>query len=619
MSGALTRSRAGNTTPVQASSAPSHAAPVALKPGPSPVIAEALYEEVQELMQQRLFESAATLAEHVVASSGGKRCPVAYTVQLATALAECKDWRRAEAHFAHACSQRVALSRGGAPEADGGGEAAEQLPGLPELKLRRAQCLLELGETADATKELEAIPLAERTALVHASLARLYKNDGQDAKARNAYESVVRLNPYAVEAHRALARLTRSRKAPAALAALQSSAAARQGPTALCAQINLGEMAVAQERPRDVLREFGALSQHYGDTCHSLASLGRAHSQQGDVASALDAYRRAADLDPWSAEGVVDYAALLAKSGERAHTVELSRLATRMLGLGNERWEAWTVGAIFCQVKSNAQTTADAQKEVLKHALSYATHGVELGPKAAAAVATKAALTVALAVKGVDPESDEQLAHDVTHQLKEAAALYRRALSLDPSIESYAGLVNLELSYLGQQQGSTVMRAFKAAKEAKDLWSESATAVVLLASVCSHDSDEMAKYLEPARTLLQNALQLEPTSTEVLSAMANYDAVNGFEADAIALLRARLRPGGNTPSHVSDALHALLGGLLVDMGDEGNYEEARRHLHEALELNPQSAAAKGALEQLDEKSAADESGAVAVDDEEEAY
>ena len=199
---------------------------------------------------------------------------------------------------------------------------------------------------------LQSIVAKQRTARVAMALGKLYQQIGMERPAVASYREVVREQPLALEAIRALLQLGVKAKEVVELSSEAGAlvAASRQAdwlPSWISAQAALHgkEYEVAVQEMRTL--EDGELRNSVG----VLVDQGLAHHWAGQGEQAVAVLSRAATLDRQLLRGMDSLAALLANLGR---TRELETLATRLMGVSEEAPQPWVAMGHFCHLNKKS-------------------------------------------------------------------------------------------------------------------------------------------------------------------------------------------------------------------------------------------------------------------------
>lgn len=309
---------------------------------PEGSITHSMYAEVTALIDQHLFASAVTLGQYMVAASGGLAAPPAVLVLFGKALKGAGEWRHAVDIF----DQALLQSAVDLDQAD--------------VRFNIAQCLIEVGDTSAAQKALEQLEPSMRTAVIEITLAGLYRANGSTKLAIDCYKNVLRLNPYAIEAAKALVDLRATEPPPlAASKGPQPDVAMTAG--GLVQGLTVAYTLVAQEAHSDALETFEQLERQFGLTVHGLVQRGSARAAMKQTAEAVELFDQARAMQASSLEGGAAHAATLVelqcKVGHPDQSVQLaqlSKLAQQLLRIDQKRAAPWVASSYFCSASASS-------------------------------------------------------------------------------------------------------------------------------------------------------------------------------------------------------------------------------------------------------------------------
>jgi len=474
------------------------------------------------------------------------------------ALLEMREWKRAESQYLASQQLRKQLVKSRALRSPDATSVEATVPTSEvDVKFRLHQCYVALGQPNQAVNVLQSIVAKQRTAKVSMALGKLYQQIGMERPAVAAYREVVREQPLALEAIRALLQLGVKAKEVVELSSEAGAlvAASRQAdwlPSWISAQAALHgkqyEAAVQELRAM----EDGELRNCVG----VLVDQGLAHHWAGQGEQAVAVLSRAATLDRQLLRGMDSLAALLANLGR---TRELETLATRLMGVSEEAPQPWVAMGHFCHLnKKSPRAVYFAHKACLLD-----TRNVE-----------------ALLLKGNVLLDLKKLPDAMNH--------FREAMQIaGHRFEAHKGMVDCYLGLSRQKEAVTV-----ATGACKHL-SNSARALTLYATVLLKEPLSVAR----AKSLLERA-----------SATGHLPAVyllvelldrEGAAVRAIELLQRQLE-GTSTAT-----LHQLLADLLAKGGQE---ERAIQHYSQALALDPKNESALAGLQRMEAAQDGMESG-----------
>jgi len=454
------------------------------------------------------------------------------------ALLDMKEWRRAESEYLAAQQVRKQLVKSRALRSPDASSPEATVPTCEvDVKFKLHQCYVALGQPNQAVNILQSIVAKQRTAKVSMALGKLYQQIGMERPAVAAYREVVREQPLALEAIRALVQLGVKAKEVMEWSAEAGShvAASRQAdwlPSWTSAQAALHgkdyETAVQEMR----MLEDGELRNCVG----VLVDQGLAHHWAGQGEQAVAVLSRAATLDRQLLRGMDSLAALLANLGR---TRELETLATRLMGVSEEAPQPWVAMGHFCHLnKKSPRAVYFAHKACLLD-----TRNVE-----------------ALLLKGNVLLDLKKLPDAMNH--------FREAMQIaGHRFEAHKGMVDCYLGLSRQREAVTV-----ATGACKHL-SNSPRALTLYATVLLKEPLSVAR----AKSLLERAAATGHLPAVYL--LVDLLDREGATVRAIELLQRQLE-GTSTAT-----LHQLLADLLAKGGQE---ERAIQHYTQALALDPKN-------------------------------
>lgn len=207
-----------------------------------------------------------------------------------------------------------------------GGNALKER-GTANERYRRGLAYEELAMKANAIREYErSVATAAAPVAAHATLGRLYKEDGEYARAIGAYRAVLRQSPVNGNAREELAQACllaeRPREAAAEYRILSEG---EPGGDRFLGR--LGDARLMAGDASGATAAYRQMVTAHPDSIRVLYHLARLYESEGFKEEALAAYRRLRTAGPWRVEAGWRAAALLAERGEVEEAERLLRAA----------------------------------------------------------------------------------------------------------------------------------------------------------------------------------------------------------------------------------------------------------------------------------------------------
>jgi tetratricopeptide (TPR) repeat protein len=134
------------------------------------------------------------------------------------------------------------------------------------------------------------------------------------------------------------------------------AAAYAAAPTDLDIALAHGQALLRARRPDDAERAFERATHDHPDAAGPLAELARARAGRGDYVGALELFRRAIALEPWTASMRVNAAMMLSALERHSEAIAESAEALRLDPEGPATWDA------YAKLLSRAGRAADAER-----------------------------------------------------------------------------------------------------------------------------------------------------------------------------------------------------------------------------------------------------------------
>ena len=483
-------------------------------------------------------------------------------------------------------------------------------------KLSKALELREMGRYKEAqdwlTKFLEVEPTdAEGWSL----LSQIYMLDKKDAEAERALSKAISINAELPSVHRNQARLLLKRSKPtealeraksgydrsledpeswlvlaACLGANQKDhEALKLVERALQAKPNNAEAltnrALIRLRAKDIIGAINdaqmavSLKPHLSQIWGLLGSL---HHQSKNLPDAIEAIKKAHELDPLNVNYMIDLGEFLRQDEKVSEAIDLLEGAIK---LAPQNASAWTnLGAAYQQA-----TRIDPAKEAYAKALVINTKSVETLSKLGALQANNGQWEIAKQyfeqALYISPDSVEILCNmgnilQELGRLESAEASYKKAIALKPDFaETHSNLGTL-LQKLGRLEEAET--SYRKAIELKPAIGEAHSNLGNTLQELGRIGDAEASY--------RKAIELKPDSSKAHSNLGNLLQGLGRFEEAEASCRKAIALKPDFPE-----AHSNLGHILQACGRFGNAETSYR---KAIELNPDFAEAHNNLGNL---------------------
>merc|ERR1712166_905717 len=495
--------------------------------------ANALLEKMSQLSEDGMHKSAEMLGTFLLSSQvDGSPGKLNSLEAFGGLMMKTKEYRRALKYLNEALTARRSSRANRLQSADA------------LLRLKIAQCQVEIGETKQALDTLEAIPARQRTPTANMLLGKLSQH-GADRAAVTAYKEVLRVNPWAVEAVIALQELG----AWEALDSLrlqdtwQGIGQAQPRAPWLC-EVVAAHACTERYEHRDSLQIYAGLQSQFPENLYILLESAKAHLLLDNYHDAAKNYEMARVADECNMAGMDLYASTMIHSAQEVALINLNELSHSMMQVDCNRPEAWSAAALYSDLKGSCedreQALVFAERAIHldnHHVCSYVLYGY-------------LALSSGLAEKAI--------------------TAFRVAYQLRREILVFQGLVEAYLSV------GKVKEALTIAKEALQLMK----------------NDPKALYLEgraKARKAFTNAIAKDKYCTDAVISLVRLDVDEKKPQDALKRLEQHLELENN-PS-----VQCELGELLSKLH---KYQEALPHFHTVLAAQPKHERAKRGLDRL---------------------
>ena len=441
----------------------------------------------------------------------------------------------------------------------------------PDLyRWKEAQCLKELGSLIEASDVLESI--ADRKPPMNMMLGKLYLASGRTATASEVFLSVLRDNPFILEAAEFLAALHADKIQ--ILKAVDTGFKKRDIPVNSKEAEQLKELIsslVAKDRFQTftALQQFTNLEEEFPHNVYIQEQIALVHFQNDDNAAAARYFEKVRNQLPTRIEHMDKYALILCRL---KRVPELKALADSLLLLDSHRPESWGALAVYYLSKGNK----DYEK-----AMTFIDKALSLNQNYAFAHFLRGKILLA----------DNRPDH--------ASVAFFRSIELRKDIDAYEGLVNSHL------EANNLKEAIASAKEAISLAPRDPRTLTLVGAALARsalvdgaDAKARQGVLERAKRTLYKVLSTYPnhcrslfTLVELLVKEKNYKACITILKDGLEGNPASFRP----PEHL-DIIQSRLGEIYM-LNEE--YQKALKAFHKALALNPNLTPAKKNIERLD--------------------
>ena len=435
------------------------------------------------------------------------------------------------------------------------------------FRWKEAQCLKELGSLIEASDVLEGI--SNRTPPMNMMLGKLYIASARTAAAADVFLSVLRDNPFILEAAEHLATLHADKTH--ILKAVDIGFEKRGIPITSkeCEQLReLISSLVAKERFQTfaALQQFTNLEEEFPGNLYIQEQLALLHLQNDDGPAAARYFERIRKQLPSQIDHMDKYAFILSKA-KRIN--DLNALADSLLLLNNRRPEAWSTLAIYHKTKGDFDKAMALVEKALsldqKHAFAHYLRGVILLADQRPEHASVSFFRSIELRKDIDAFEGLVDAHLAAHNLKEAIASAKEAISLSPRDPRTLTMVGIALAKSAMESG---------------------------------DSKSRSGVLEKAKRSLRKVLAIHPSHRRSLFALVDLYIREKDYDSCITILNEGLE-GSSASFHPPRNPHLILSKLGEVYTLAEQYDKAITAFHKALGLSPGLVSAKQHLERLD--------------------
>lgn len=249
-----------------------------------------------------------------------------------------------------------------------------------DVLVKIAECYVQLGDSANATKELEKIPAAARSLRALIMLGKLYKANSVKTKAVAAFSEALKQLPMSLELVELLVGLglesndilllidegIRNRNNEICSAAANSSetsrsaAASNNDISSLVSKGWLHSLVLLLLNKRNGEYEKGVhtlqkLVELFPKNEYLQLTLAEFAYESNQPSYALSLFQQIKSTSSYQLKGIVKYAQLLL---EQDNSVELSQLANRILHNSPHQPNGWIITAIYCASKGELEKTS---------------------------------------------------------------------------------------------------------------------------------------------------------------------------------------------------------------------------------------------------------------------
>lgn len=439
-------------------------------------------------------------------------------------------------------------------------------PNLARWKL--GQCIKESGSLVEAATLLEEIDATARTLPMLMMLGNLYVASSRKMSASQVFLEALKKNPYTLEAAEQLAMLQADKAS--ILGAIKEGIAAHVGVVDAAEFVHIRDLVTAliakhRHQSTAALQQFEKLEQEFPNNIYFIQNIASLQLKMNDVKNAERSFEGIRSTEDCALDYLDQYGNILAQVGELE---ELNELAVCLLMIDDKRSEAWTTLAIYHEARE------DHEK-----ALAFVEKAITLDQRHAFAHRLRGAILMA----------DNRPEH--------AAVSFFRSKEIAPDVATYEGLVD---SYLA---AGKFKEAIASAKEAINIAPRDPRAITLVGLALAQGSSGQqgpgrGQGMDKAKRTLRKALSIEPSSLRPLFALVSiYLREHDYES-SIDVLRQGLE--GNTATQSTEFGKA---DILCRLGEvymqKEEYTRAVDMFHQALGLDPELAAAQGALDRLE--------------------
>ncbi|KAI8051169.1 hypothetical protein BDF22DRAFT_692248 [Syncephalis plumigaleata] len=372
-----------------------------------------------------------------------------------------------------------------------------------------AECCLKVNDWETARLKLEGLARDRRTLSVWRLLAKVYQLQGNFDAATDCYVTILKEQPFAIEAATALiglgVSLTKVNKF-IQMSAL-NMAAKDNGHSLVDVNDDILRWIAAYIRAENsynmnnyqgALKLYRALEQRYPKNTHLGLKIANCQVNLGDTLNAYNSFMAVRTLDAKVVESMDRFAGLIRGQG---NMLLLNRMAEDLMNINEFRPEPWVAMAVYCQCRNQPD-----------RALMLTDRALALDRQHAEAHYIKATIL--------------RLTNRLHESFKEFRVAYQ--YSRDPYV--YQGLFDLHI-----QQGNLQAAEFLA-EEALERMPNNAIVLSLVANVYSHTQDQMDKPKE----LIERAFKIDPASMSALRALQRILVKEGKYDEAVVELKKRL-------------------------------------------------------------------------------
>ena len=420
-----------------------------------------------------------------------------------------------------------------------------------KIKYKEAQCLLAIGDSNSALKELETVPSKLRDAKFHLCLGKLYKANNRKKDALTTFKDILKIVPSCIEAIDILINLGCD---ATEITGIIDDSIRESSSQKLYADGWLHSYVVALSHKRNCDYEkseaqFNKLLKVYPKNILLLGQLGRVAVDAERNEDALILYKQIRRIDPGLINGMEYYGQLLMNI---MNPQELSKLAHDIINLDQRSPIGWLIVAMYCETKGESEK-----------AISFVEKSIQLDPQNSYSYRLKGSLL---------------LSHNHPEQ---AVISFYQANSIFQDTPTYTGLIHAQLA-IGKNRD-----AMHAAKDALINLPRSSNVHLNMADLLARMNE-----FEDAAAHYTKALKLNPFNINAAASLSDVLLSQGKLNEAAHLLQNSLN------KRCCYRLRTQYAKVLVAMGQ---FPEAIEQLHLAISINPDdSSEATQELEKLDQ-------------------